>query len=59
MTGARSEVGLHIRDLARFTLRERLSFVADLFASAEDRAHLIPVLIEDAITLAVEGVRIH
>jgi hypothetical protein len=33
--------------------------VADLFASAEDRAYWIPVLIEDAITLAVEGVRIH
>jgi aerobic carbon-monoxide dehydrogenase medium subunit len=38
---------------------EKLTFVADLFASAEYRAHLTRVLIERAITRAVERSRLH
>jgi aerobic carbon-monoxide dehydrogenase medium subunit len=38
---------------------EELTFVTDLFASAEYRAHLTRVLIERAITRAVERARLH
>jgi carbon-monoxide dehydrogenase medium subunit len=38
---------------------EELTFVADLFASAEYRAHLTRVLIERALARAVERARLH
>jgi carbon-monoxide dehydrogenase medium subunit len=38
---------------------EELTFVADLFASAEYRAHLTQVLIERALTRAVERAGLH